>query len=332
MEIRIQLECRPAHLFGANYRNLPFPNIGPMQEVAFDVGVTVLHGAAVLHGLVFKAYNEHQLLFEQRWSSLVIKERIGEDDLTIAEGTGIAIRGLQFMMHGYQPITHVDIVAVARTEPDNTAIQDLLRVPVTFPKQQTDLYLPIVGTWWVIQASDWSDQHKRESYSQTYALDFVQLGPNSRMFHSDGMSLEDHYSWDQPVLAAAGGKIAYVGYDMPDMLPGAVPDPVMMQGDLRRILGNAVAISHANGEFSYYAHLQQASIEVRVGDLVRRGSQIARVGNSGQSPGPHLHIHLMNGPNLFIDQGLPAKFSHFWAAGQFFENPTTIPTRMIVSG
>jgi hypothetical protein len=40
----------------------------------------------------------------------------------------------------------------------------------------------------------------------------------------------------------------------------------------------------------------------------------------------------MDGPNLFIDKGLPAKFTHFEAGGQWFDRPTTIPTRMIVIG
>ena len=105
-----------------------------------------------------------------------------------------------------------------------------------------------------------------------------------------------------------------------------------MRSDMRRLLGNAVAISHANGEFSYYAHLQQASLQVNEGELVRRGTLLGRVGNSGNSPGPHLHFHVMNGPNLFIDQGLPVLFSHFEAGGQYYPEPTTIPTRMIVIG
>ena len=88
----------------------------------------------------------------------------------------------------------------------------------------------------------------------------------------------------------------------------------------------------ANGEFSYYAHLQQASLEVNEGEMIRRGSLLGRVGNSGNSPGPHLHFHVMNGPNLFIDQGLPVQFSHFQAGGRYFAEPMTIPTRMIVSG
>ena len=100
----------------------------------------------------------------------------------------------------------------------------------------------------------------------------------------------------------------------------------------RRLLGNAVALSHANGEFSYFGHLRQGSLAVREGDMVRRGALLGRVGNSGSSPGPHLHFHLMEGPNLFIDRGLPVEFSHFEAGGQFFTTPTTIPTRMIVHG
>ena len=68
------------------------------------------------------------------------------------------------------------------------------------------------------------------------------------------------------------------------------------------------------------------------GQIIKRGALLGRVGNSGLSPGPHLHFHLAEGPHPFLDQGLPAEFSHFWAGGQYFEQPVTIPTRMIVIG
>jgi hypothetical protein len=211
-------------------------------------------------------------------------------------------------------------------------VQALLQIPVVTHIQQTDLHFPLAGAWWAIQAGDWSDFHKSEVYSQPFAIDFVKLGPDNQTYSGNGRSLTDHYSWDQPVYATAGGKVAYATFDMPDMLPGAIPDQAILRGDMRRTLGNAVAISHANGEFSYYAHLQQLSLAVNEGEMVRRGALIGRVGNSGNSPGPHLHFHVMNGPNLFIDQGLPMQFSHFWAGGQLYEEPTTIPTRMIVIG
>ncbi len=328
----IELEVRPAELFGALYDELPFPLIAPVQEIAFDVGVVAHHGAVELQGLVFKGYSGHQLLFEQRWPARMIRKRIQEEDLTIEPGTGIALRSLQFLLPGLEKLSHVEITAVARVVGSDDRPQVVAQVPVHYPEQRTDLHFPLRGAWWAIQAGDWSDQHKVEVLSQSFAIDFVKLGPDNRTFQGNGRSLTDHYSWDQPVYAAAGGKVAYACFDMPDMLPGAIPDPAIFRGDMRRILGNAIAISHGNGEFSYYAHLQQASLRVQMGQVVRRGELIARVGNSGHSPGPHLHFHLMNGPNAFLDQGLPMKISHFWAAGQFYEKPVTIPTRMIVFG
>jgi len=330
--ISLQVESRPARLIAARYEQLPFPTLGPVQEVAFDLGLTARGETVTLSGMVIKGYNGHQLLFEQRWPARIIQKRTGEENLTIPAGTGLAIRSLHFMLHGYEPLTMVEVTVVGKVESSEQSIQSLLQIPVVYPDAKTDLHFPLQGTWWAIQAADWSDQHKQEVFSQTYALDFVKLGADNQFFRNGGMQLEDHYSWQQPVYATAGGKVAHVCYDMPDLPPGAMPDPRMFRDDPRRLLGNAVAISHGNGEFSYFAHLQQASIQVHEGDLIRRGTLIGLVGNSGRSPGPHLHFQLMEGPNLFIDQGLPVKFSHFSAGGQFFEQPMTIPTRLIVTG
>ncbi len=246
------------------------------------------------------------------------------------------MRGLQFLLHGYELLTAIEVTAVGKmsgeTAGETVPVQAVAQIGVEHKQQQTDLHLPVAGTWWAIQGADWTDQHKTEVFSQAFAIDLVKLGPNNQAFATDGRTLEDHYSWDQPVYATAGGKIAYICYDMPDLVPGTAPDPRIFRDDMRRLLGNAVAISHANGEFSYYGHLQQAGLQVNQGQVVKRGALLARVGNSGFSPGPHLHFHLMEGPNIFIDRGLPAKFSHFWAGGQWFEQPTYIPTRMIVTG
>jgi hypothetical protein len=329
--VRIHVESRPARLNAARYDRLPFPNNGPLQEIAFDIGVTAYDGAVVVGGLVIQGYDGHQPLFEQRWTAPMIQQRTGEADLTIPPDTGLAIRGLHILLHGYATMTTVDVTVVGAAI-DGRPLQTTITLPIVYPESKTDLHFPLRGAWWAIQASDWSDRHKQEVFSQTYAIDFVKLGADNLFFRNTGVQLEDHDSWGQPVYATAGGKIAYVCYDMPDLPPGVPPNPLMFRDDMRRILGNAVAISHGNGEFSYFAHLQQASIEVREGELVRRGVRIGRVGNSGHSPGPHLHFSLLEGPNLFIDQGLPVQFSHFSAGGQFYEQPITIPTRMIVYG
>lgn len=328
----VRVESRPQKLVGALYDALPFPNIGLMQEVVFDIGITAYNATVTLSGIIFKGHSGHQLLFEQRWPARLIRQRLGQDDLTIEAQSGLALRNVHFMLQGYELLTSIEVTVVAKYVEDGQSTQSLLEIPVEFHTQQTELHFPLAGTWWAIQAGDWSDRHKQEVFSQPYALDFVKLGPNNALFATDGLTLEDHFSWNQPVYATAGGKVAYICYDMPDLTPGVPPDPRLFRDDVRRLLGNAVAISHANGEFSYYGHLQQASLQVNQGQMIKRNTLLGYVGNSGNSPGPHLHFHLMEGPNIFIDRGLPVKFTNFWAAGQHFAQPTYIPTRMIVVG
>ena len=328
----MKIETRPAVLIAATYEQLPFPPLSPMQEVAFDLGITAVDARLEIVGVVVQGCNDHQVIFEQPWPARLIRKRLGMEDLSIEPGTGLALRALHFMAPAFEQLTHVEVTVIATVAGLEESQQQVIRVPVRYHVNKTDLHLPLRGAWWVIQGSDWTDRHKQEPNSQAYAMDFVKLGPDNRFFRGAGMQVEDHYAWDQPVYAAAGGKVTYAIYDMPDLRPGVPPDPRMFRNDPRRYLGNAVAVSHGNGEVSYYAGLQQASLAVNDGQLIKRGALIGRVGNSGLSPGPHLHVHLMEGPNPFIDQGLPIKFSHFWAGGAFFKEPITIPTRMIVFG
>lgn len=52
--------------------------------------------------------------------------------------------------------------------------------------------------------------------------------------------------------------------------------------------GNQLIIDHDNGYRTGYAHLSRALVQV--GDRVTRGQQVAEVGNTGHSTGPHLHF------------------------------------------
>ncbi|MBR5437664.1 MAG: peptidoglycan DD-metalloendopeptidase family protein, partial [Clostridia bacterium] len=60
--------------------------------------------------------------------------------------------------------------------------------------------------------------------------------------------------------------------------------------------GHTVVINHGNGITTRYAHMQPGSICVRAGQYVYQGQQIGRIGNTGNSTGPHLHFEvLVNG-------------------------------------
>lgn len=47
---------------------------------------------------------------------------------------------------------------------------------------------------------------------------------------------------------------------------------------------------------------------VEVGRRVHRGDVIGTIGNSGNSTMPHLHFHLMDGPDPLRSQGVPFVF------------------------
>lgn len=62
---------------------------------------------------------------------------------------------------------------------------------------------------------------------------------------------------------------------------------------------NYVFIKHNDGTIGRYFHLTKQGALLEVGDSVRQGDVIARSGNSGQSPVPHLHFDVqMCGLNL----------------------------------
>lgn len=81
-----------------------------------------------------------------------------------------------------------------------------------------------------------------------------------------------------PILAAADGRVASAG-------------PAAGYGNLILIEHTVAGQSVATG----YAHMTAASILVKAGDRVTAGQQIASVGSTGYSTGPHLHFELRTG-------------------------------------
>lgn len=75
--------------------------------------------------------------------------------------------------------------------------------------------------------------------------------------------------------------------------------------------GNSIVEDLGDGHFALYAHLKADSLKVKRGDRVKRGDVIAQMGNTGNSTGPHLHLHIMNSPRILESDGLPYVFDSF---------------------
>lgn len=64
---------------------------------------------------------------------------------------------------------------------------------------------------------------------------------------------------------------------------------------------NMIILRHSNGLRTAYAHLRKNSLRVKKGDLVSRGQELAFVGSSGDSSGPHLHFEVLDCSGKAID-------------------------------
>ncbi|RZU33135.1 M23 family metallopeptidase [Blastococcus saxobsidens] len=73
----------------------------------------------------------------------------------------------------------------------------------------------------------------------------------------------------------------------------AATDGVVIRAGRASGYGNAVYIQDPDGNVHIYGHMRYYNVSE--GDLVTAGDQIAKVGNEGQSTGPHLHYELHRG-------------------------------------
>ena len=88
---------------------------------------------------------------------------------------------------------------------------------------------------------------------------------------------------------------------------GATADGMVIQAGYNGGYGNMVEVDHGGGVVTRYGHL--SSIAVGVGEKVRTGEIVGRVGSTGRSTGPHLHYEVRR-------DGGPIDPSRFLRAGR----------------
>lgn len=111
------------------------------------------------------------------------------------------------------------------------------------------------------------------------------FGPKTKGLQNDGVNIAAPKG--TPIRAADNGVVAYVGNEV-------------------RGFGNLLLVKHAKGWVTAYAHTDE--ILVKVGERVKRGQVVARVGNSGGVSRPQLHFELRRGrqpvdPRRYIKRG-----------------------------
>lgn len=103
-------------------------------------------------------------------------------------------------------------------------------------------------------------------------------------------------SFGDPITAAASGTVSYVCCPC----PGSNYTDSSVGGGY----GNYVMVDHGNGVVTLYGHCR--NVYVSQGEWVSAGQQIAEVGSTGTSTGPHLHFEVrVNGSRVDPQAYLP---------------------------
>lgn len=213
------------------------------------------------------------------WSARRLRGRRGWPAPRLLPLVGTALRGAMVTLFAVMLIE----LQMGRARPDGT-------VDLSFPFKE--------GRFVVLHGGGATSlNYHRVVPAQAWATDLVALDERGR--RARGVrpeALEAYEIFDQAVIAPCDGVVS-------GMSDGA-PDTPVGGSDSVAPAGNHVLLSCVVGEAEItllLAHLRSGSMAVTRGDRIRRGALLGRVGSSGNSTEPHLHIHAVRGREAPLD-------------------------------
>ncbi|MCD9016629.1 M23 family metallopeptidase [Parachryseolinea silvisoli] len=177
------------------------------------------------------------------------------------------------------------------------------------------------GNWAAIYSPVWQRGHRRVCFTfddtdylpGRFAIDFVRLDSVGRYASGNEDSVANWYGYGNAVYAVADGAVVAMRTDFTES-PTLSGHPAYAAADAT---GNFVAVDIGHGQVVFYEHLRPGSIPVSRGQRVRKGQVLGAIGFTGQSTGPHLHLHVANAPLPLRAEGLPFVFLDFQLVGRY---------------
>jgi hypothetical protein len=221
----------------------------------------------------------------------------------------------------WEPVTDARTIRSMTLEVESSGTssgRETIVVPLATPVTDPVTVDPPVsgGPWVALYDPQMPRGHRRVAFSRggrqvvpaRFAIDWVRLDEAGRTSAAAADDFGRWFGFGADVLAVADGKVIAVRDGYPDVLTRERPAK-WSEDD---VSGNYVGLELASGRFAFYEHLQRGSVGVRVGETVRAGQPIARLGRSGvNSSGPHLHFHVGSDPFPLDSQGRPWVLSQF---------------------
>ena len=177
------------------------------------------------------------------------------------------------------------------------------------------------GTWAALYAPTMERGHRRVLYTVDgharlpgrFAMDFLGVDATGKTFRGKGERPSDYFGYGADVLAVGDGVVIATRDDItePETM-AAAPDGIEI-GDAT---GVYVTLDIGGGRFAFYEHLQPG-LPVQVGQKVRRGDRLGKLGFTGQASSPHLHFHVANANAPLAAEGMPYHFTSYRVLGQY---------------
>lgn len=238
-----------------------------------------------------------------------------------------------FKVNSPEPASHLE-VEIILGETKKLRRSYVRKTPLKTMVSKNRYSLPVRGEWrlyghWLNKKED----YHRGSFNQEFALDLGKYNEVNKDLIpgvKKATKLTDYSTFGQALYSMGDGKVVAVVGDIEDTTNFRKAGWDRMTGNYFHgkdshwkphwiwesyglpafFLGNYIMIEHANGEYSYYGHVKANSQLVKVGQVVNRGQQIAQVGNSGNTSGPHLHFALLDNMDLTKARSIPMEFDN----------------------
>ena len=153
---------------------------------------------------------------------------------------------------------------------------------------------------------------------QQFGFDFFKVDADGDVMPNpvpDEITNEMFYCYLTDVIAVADGEVTALMTDVATNVPqadGSVLSPITLEN----VAGNLIGIRIDGDLYAFYAHLEPGSIRVALAQKVKKGDVIAKIGNTGNASGPHLHFHICDSNSLNGSQGQPYVFERFELEGK----------------
>lgn len=232
---------------------------------------------------------------------------------------------------GSQVIVYIELSVVKATTVvhriryafSNEAPREVLACPT-----QIEEATPIVlgnplkgGPWCAVYNPSWETGHRRKIFTWNgaahipgrYAIDFIQLNNKGQYAQGNEDSIAQWYGYGADVLAVADGTIA----SAKDGFPESKTMSTHPRYPSDSATGNYISLQIGPHRYVFYEHLKPGSIRVKPGQKVKKGAVIASLGYTGQTTGPHLHIHVADNNSPLGAEGIPFTFESFTLLGYY---------------